>query len=881
MGSRIGDTDFDVVVVGAGFAGLYMLYRLRSLGFSTIVLESAGDVGGTWYWNRYPGARCDIESVDYSYSFDPELEAEWQWSERYATQPEILRYLGHVADKHDLRRDIRFSTRVESATWDDGASRWLVRTDRGDEISCRFYVMATGCLSLPKTLDIEGLDRFEGATYYTSRWPHEGVDFSGMRVAVIGTGSSGIQSIPLIAEQAAELTVFQRTPNFSRPAHNGPVAAEKRAAFEAGPAAYREAARLSRAGVPAEPSMVRALQVSEEERLAKYEEAYASGDLLALSATFADIGAIPEANETVCEFMRGKIRSIVRDPETAETLCPKDHYYGTKRPCLDTDYFETYNLPHVRLVDLRKDPIRTITETGIDTSSRSFAFDAIVFATGFDAMTGAVAAVDITGRDGLALTDKWADGPKTYLGLMTTGFPNFFTITGPGSPSVLSNMAVSIEQHVDWVSACLDHMRAQHLTRIEPTPVAEAGWVQHVNDCGDITLFPRANSWYMGANVPGKPRVFLPYVGGVDRYRKTCDEVVKRDYLGFAFDGPSGTRCSDGVVNRLQLDVAMMLEMVAEVGLPPLENLSVAGARALWAATAIDRPPGPAVGDVADGALPGPAGPLAYRRYRPASPGPHPIVVYFHGGGWVLGGLDSDDPFCRYLCVRSDAIVVSVDYRHAPEARFPAAVDDGFAAVRWIAANAESLGGKPGKLAVCGWSAGGNIAAVVCQMARDAGGPPIAGQALVNPVTDCDLTRESYVANADGYPPTAASMGWCWDHYADPADRQNPKASPVRARDLSGLPPALVVTCEFDPLRDEGVAYAEALAAAGVETRHLPCRGQIHLSLPAVDVILSAGGAREELAAALRGFFDAASVPIGRGAAADEPRGAQPDAVPQ
>ncbi|HXJ34830.1 MAG TPA: alpha/beta hydrolase fold domain-containing protein [Candidatus Eisenbacteria bacterium] len=854
-----GKLDFDVVVVGAGFAGLYMLYRLRALGFSATVIESADDVGGTWYWNRYPGARCDIESIDYSYSFDPALQTEWQWSERYATQPEILRYLGYVADKHDLRRDIRFSTRVESAAWDGAAKRWRVRTDRGDELRCRFYVMATGCLSLPKTPDIEGVARFRGETYYTNRWPHAGVDFSGKRVAVIGTGSSGIQSIPIIARQAAELTVFQRTPNFSRPAFNGPVAAEKKARFDADPAAYREAARWSRAGVPAEPSMVRTFQVSERERLAKYEEAYASGDLLALGSTFADLGADPRANETVCDFMRGKIRSIVRDPATAETLCPNNHFYGTKRPCIDTNYFETFNLPHVHLVDLRKDPIRTITETGIDTASRSFTFDAIVFATGFDAMTGAIVAVDIKGRDGVALARKWAEGPRTYLGLMTSGFPNFFTITGPGSPSVLSNMVVSIEQHVDWIGACLAHMRAERLDAVEPTPVAEAGWVQHVNDCGDITLFPRADSWYMGANVPGKPRVFLPYVGGVDRYRKACDEVVGRGYLGFAFDGPGGARCNDGVVNRLQLDVAMVLELMAGLGLPPIESLSAADARALWAATAIDRPPGPDVGDVADGVLRGAAGPLVYRRYRPSTPGPHPIVVYFHGGGWVLGGLDSDDPFCRDLCVRSDAVVVSVDYRHAPEARFPAAVDDGFAAVRWIAANADALGGDASRLAVCGWSAGGNIAAVVCQMARDAGGPPIAGQVLVTPAVGCDFTRPSYVENADGYVLTISLMHWFWDHYADPADRQNPKASPIRARDLSGLPPALVVTCEFDPLRDEGAAYAEALAGAGVEARHLPCRGQIHTSVPAVDVILSAAGAREEIGAALRRFLGAAA----------------------
>ena len=455
----------------------------------------------------------------------------------------------------------------------------------------------------------------------------------------------------------------------------------------------------------------------------------------------------------------------------------------------------------------------------------------------------------------MPLAAKWADGPRTYLGLMTAGFPNLFMITGPGSPSVLSNMAVSIEQHVEWVSDCLRHMREHALTVVEATPMAEAGWVQHVNDFGDLTLYPRANSWYTGANVPGKPRVFLPYVGGVDAYRKTCDSVVSRGYLGLQFDGPDGARCNDGVIRRLQPDVQMVLDVVAGLGLPPMETLTAEHARALSRALAATRPPGPAVGAIVDGVLPGPAGDLAYRIYRPASPGPHPIVVYFHGGGWVLGGVDSDDPFCRDLCVRSDTIVISVDYRHAPEARFPAAVEDALAAVQWIARNVESLGGTPGQLAVCGWSAGANLAAVVCQLARDAGEPRIDGQVLVTPVTGSDLTRPSYVENADGYILTTALMRWFWDHYADPADRRDPRAAPLHAKDLSNLPPALVVTCEFDPLRDEGAAYADALQAAGVSVRHLPCRGQIHTSLMAVDVIASGAGARHEIANALRQFM--------------------------
>ncbi|MEJ2089532.1 MAG: alpha/beta hydrolase fold domain-containing protein, partial [Gammaproteobacteria bacterium] len=453
-------------------------------------------------------------------------------------------------------------------------------------------------------------------------------------------------------------------------------------------------------------------------------------------------------------------------------------------PCLDTDYYSTFNLPHVRLIDLRKTPLETITETGIDTTSESFEFDAIVLATGFDAMTGALVAVDITGRDGVTLADKWEHGPVTYLGLTTVGFPNFFMITGPGSPSVLSNMMVSIEQHVDWVTDAIARMRDEGFDTIEPTQTAEDGWVQHVNDCGAITLFPRADSWYMGANVPGKPRVFLPYVGGVDRYRAACDEVAERGYFGFELCGAGKRLRNDGVIKTLQPDVEILLEATAELGLPPIETLGAEEARTFVEAGNAQRPPGPEVGEIVDGTLPGAKGDLAYRLYRPATPGPHPLVVYFHGGGWVLGSHDSDDPFCRDLCLQSDCVVVSVNYRHAPEEHFPAAVDDGFAAASFIADNPAKFGAAPGPITVCGWSAGGNIAAVVCQLAKAAGGPQIAGQVLVNPVTDCDFTRDSYVANGDGYILTAGLMHWFWDHYAPAEKRSDPKASPLRAEDL-------------------------------------------------------------------------------------------------
>ena len=416
-------------------------------------------------------------------------------------------------------------------------------------------------------------------------------------------------------------------------------------------------------------------------------------------------------------------------------------------------------------------------------------------------------------------------------------------------------MMVSIEQHVDWIADCLVKLRADGMTTIEPTETAQAGWDRHNDDCAQITLYPQANSWYMGANVPGKPRVFLPYIGGVDFYKKVCDDVVAQDYLGFRRHGPRGTLCRDGVIRSVQPDVTMVLDLLATLNLPPLESLPPEAARNMMLQMNADRPAGPTLGEIRDGSLPGAAAPLPYRLYRPATQGPHPIVVYFHGGGWVLGGHDSDDPMCRDLCERSDALIISVDYRHAPEARFPAAADDGIAAVRWIAEHAAGLGGKPGALAVAGWSAGGNIAAVTCQLARDQGGPAIKGQLLLTPVTDCDMTRPSYIENADGYILTAPLMKWFWDHYADADERVHAKASPLRAADLSELPPACVVTCQLDPLRDEGIAYAEALSKAGVPTKLVQARGQTHTSLTMVDVIISGAPYRAEMADALRGFF--------------------------
>lgn len=846
----------DVAVVGAGFSGLYLLHRLRKAGFSALCLEEADDVGGTWYWNRYPGARCDIQTIDYSYTFDPELETAWTWSEKYATQPEILRYLGFVADRYDLRRDIRFKTKVTEARWDEAAERWLITTTNGAPVSARHYIMATGCLSAPKPPEIDGVKDFKGEVYFTGRWPHDGVDLAGKRVGVIGTGSSAIQSIPVIAEQAAHLTVFQRTPNFALPAHNGPAPADRMSLFQSDRAAYREQARQSMAGVPYPQQTVVSWQLSDAERRERFERAWAAGDLVhILTQLWADQAVDLDGNKIVQDLIREKIRAAVRDPETAAALTPDDHPFGAKRPCLDTNYYATYNRPNVTLVNLRQEPIKAITASGITTTRRSVDLDVIVFATGFDAMTGAIRAVHpITGRGGKSLSDVWAEGPQTYLGLTVEGFPNFFMITGPGSPSVLSNMAVSIEQHVDWVVDRLADLRDGGFTTMEPTETAQAGWNRHMADCAMLTLHRLANTWYTGANVPGKVQGLMPYTGGVGPYRSICDEVVSRGMLGFKLTGPDGAvQCNDGEVVRLQPDVRLVMNLLASLNLPPIESMGAEGARAFVNEFNKGRPAGRPIGDIVDGTLPIADGTLPYRVYKPATPGPHAVVVYFHGGGWVLGDEQSDEPFCRDMVRRTGMMFVSVGYRHAPEHRFPTAAEDGYAATRWVAEHAAELGGKPGPVLVAGWSAGGNIAAVTCQLARDRGGPEIAGQLLVCPVTDCTFDRPSYNDNAVGYFLTRSLMYWFWDLYSSPADRTDPRVSPLRGR-VAGLPPAFVVTCEFDPLRDEGIAYAEAMAAAGVPVEQLKARGHFHSSFAMVDVVITGVPGRVQMAEALRRF---------------------------
>ena len=528
---------YDVVVVGAGFAGMYMLHRLRGLGLSVRVYEQGGDVGGTWYWNRYPGARCDVESMQYSYSFSDELQQEWDWSERYAPQPEILKYANHVADRFDLRSDIQLNTRVDQAVFDESANQWSVTTSDGSTITTKYVVLATGCLSNARMPDIKGLADFKGKVYHTGHWPHEPVDFTGQRVGVIGTGSSAIQSVPIIAEQASHLTVFQRTANFSRPARNATLSAEERQSWRADyPEIRRKAREETRNGIYTEVPDKGALDDGDNERRAKYEARWRRGGLTFMSV-YNNLALDKAANDTAADFVRDKIAEIVKDPQTAKLLQPNNHPIGSKRICIDSDYFAAFNRTNVTLVDIKSNPIEEILPDAVRTGGKDYEVDALVLATGFDAMTGSVAKIDIRGRNGQTLNQKWAEGPKTYLGLMSAGFPNLFIITGPGSPSVLSNMIVSIEQHVDWIADCIAWMRDRDLDSMEANKDAEDNWVDHVNEVAQGTLYPQANSWYMGANIPGKPQIFMPYIGGVAIYRQTCNDVAAKGYEGFTMTG--------------------------------------------------------------------------------------------------------------------------------------------------------------------------------------------------------------------------------------------------------------------------------------------------------------------------------------------------------
>jgi len=523
----------DVLIVGAGFGGLYALHKLRGQGLSALVLEAAPSVGGTWWANRYPGARVDIQSLEYSYSFSEPLQQQWHWSERYASQPELLRYANHVADRFDLRRDIRLNTRVTTAHFDEAAGLWRIGSEDGRRWNARFVVMAIGPLSTPNTPAFEGLESFAGPVFHSAAWPHEPVDFSGRDVAVVGTGSSAVQLIPIIAEQARTLTVFQRTAAYAVPAHNGPLDAEREARIKGDYAAFRARNRRMRAGFGSElsPHPKPTLEVSAPEREALFEQRWAIGGFSLLGA-FVDTLTDMRANELCAEFVRGKIRSIVRDPAVAERLCPT-HPIGCKRLCVDTGYYDTYNRSNVTLVDVSQHPIERITPDGLVTDGRDHHFDTLVLATGFDAFTGPLTRIDLRGRGGLHIRDKWRGGPLNYLGLTVAGFPNLFNLVGPGSTSAFTSVVLAIEHHVDWIAECIQWLDAQGHRTLEPSSDAESQWVQRVNQIAEQTVYPHCNSWYLGANIPGKPRIFMPLAGGFPAYAERCAAVAREGYTGF------------------------------------------------------------------------------------------------------------------------------------------------------------------------------------------------------------------------------------------------------------------------------------------------------------------------------------------------------------
>jgi cation diffusion facilitator CzcD-associated flavoprotein CzcO len=527
-------TKLDAIVIGAGFAGLYQLHCLRDrLGLNVKVLEAGAGIGGTWYWNRYPGARCDSESHSYCYTFSKELFEAWEWSERYPGQAEILRYINFVADRLDLKRDIQLDTRVTAAAFDEAQNLWAVKTADGQTFRAPYLISAVGCLSTANVPDIPGRDTFKGRALHTGEWPHEGVDFSGQRVGMIGTGSTGIQAAPVIAETAQHLTVFQRTPNYSVPARNAPLSPEFKRHVKTHHAEIRAVTQETSNGHPFRIEDRSVFDVSAEERTQIYEKAWDVGGLQ-FRAGFRDILLDKAANDTAAAFLKSKIKQVVKDPVTAAKLADIDHPFSAKRPPIDTGYFETYNRSNVSLVDVLADPITEITPTGLKTGTQSFDLDILVYATGFDAMTGPLLRMDIRGRGDAKLATAWAAGPETYLGLQVAGFPNLFIITGPGSPSVLVNMPVAIEQHVEWITDCIADMRSKGLKRIEPEAQSVTKWQADVQTAANATLLPTVkHSWYLGANVPGKPRVFMPYVGGMARYRQICADIAKNGYEGF------------------------------------------------------------------------------------------------------------------------------------------------------------------------------------------------------------------------------------------------------------------------------------------------------------------------------------------------------------
>jgi cation diffusion facilitator CzcD-associated flavoprotein CzcO/acetyl esterase/lipase len=819
--------DVDAVIVGAGFSGLYATHRLRNLQGATVQCFEAGHgPGGVWYWNRYPGARCDFESVYYSYTFDKDLQREWRWSERFASQPEIQAYLEHVADRFDLRRSYRFNTRVTSVVWDDEAQRWVVRSADGAVTTARFFLNAAGAFSVFKRNDFPGQDDFRGTVLHTSQWPADGVDLTGKRVAVVGTGSTGIQVIQTIAREVAELTVFQRTANFACPLGNRPLTDEDHERAVAEFPTNREESRACLAGAPYPRAVRSALMDTPEERRSVYDQYYNGGGFRMLTSSYYDLIFNPEANATAADYIRDRIRDRVDDPTAADLLSPKDHPYGTKRATFETNYYEAFNLPHVHLVDARTTPIVRITEQGIATTAHNYEFDVIVLATGFDVGAGALTRMGVVGRGGHKLTDHWADGQRAYLGMATHGFPNLFHINGPQSAAALFNNPIAIEDSVDFVADLIAYMDAHGHTTTEVTDAAEDRYNELVGEVAEATLFPTATTWYMGDNIAGKARTPISLFTGAPMYRAICAEAQALGYAGFSFDRADRELPP---TMRLHGSAVFFLAGVLNMGAKPLEECSLEEIRAAIEGFKPMQLPVPDDVSIVDTQYPIEDGERTVRLYRPPVEGPLPVVVFLHGGGWIGGSIDVYDEPCATLARRLGALVVSPDYRLAPEHPFPAAVNDTVAVLRWTADQIAEFGGDPERIAVSGESAGANLATVAARRLRDEGGPSLRAQVLITPPVDFLADTDSRKKFANGpilSMEVAMRMGSLY--LGDPANAMSPWAAPLRADDLSGLPPALVITMEIDPTRDEAEDYARALAAAGVPTDCRRIEGLFH-----------------------------------------------------
>ncbi|ANZ26880.1 esterase [Rhodococcus sp. WB1] len=823
--------DKDVVIVGAGFAGLYAVHKLRNeLGLEVQAFDAGGGPGGTWWWNRYPGARCDFDSVYYSYSFSEEIQREWQWTEKYAAQPEILNYLEWVADRLDLKRSFQFNTRVTSMVWNDEGQYWTVGTDDGRTCTARYVVCGTGNVSIPKKPEFPGIEDFKGEVLQTSSWPHEPVDFSGKRVGIIGTGATGIQLIPELAKHAAHLTVFQRTAQFASPLGNEKLDPEARRWLAENHKQVRAGARDHFLGAPYDAPRPSALADSPEERKKVYDEHYGSGGFRMVVSTYGDLLYNRESNDTIADYLRDRIRERVTDPKIAEMLCPTDHPYATKRAPFETNYYETYNRDNVTLVDVRSTPIERVTEHALKTTAAEYEIDVLVMATGFDVFTRPLLEMGIVGRDGLTLDEKWSGVPGTYLGIQTAGFPNLFTVTGPQSAVALYNNALAIEDHVEWISRAIGHLRTTGATTIEPTAEAESRWGDFAEGILNQTLIPQSeSSWYMGANVVGKTRGTYIFAAGAPVYRAICAQVAERGYAGFAIDG---VETAVPPMAKLDPEVVTALSAIHRPGYKPLEDCTVEETRAMVEQLVGMQVPGPdmQVDDIVDPAV---------RLYVPRTQteGTRPVIVFLHGGGWVAGSLDVVDNPCRQIARATDAIVVSVDYRLAPEHPFPAAHDDAFEAVRWVQENIAGYGGDADKIVIMGESAGGNLAASTALRARDAG-LKLAGQVLVYPPTDPEASTQSRVEFADGPFLSVKAVDTMWGAYLNGAEVTETVA-PLRAENLRDLPPALIFSMELDPTRDEAEDYARALQDAGVRVELHRFEGMIH-GVFNMDAIVSA-----------------------------------------